>query len=64
MRLSRRPTTVLLALVVAGALAPAALAGKKWSPPPQPAPTYVAPAPTYVAPAPISTSMVDIEALR
>jgi hypothetical protein len=56
MRLSRRLTGVLLVLVCAGALAPTALAGKRKPPPPPP--------PTYVAPEPITTSMVDIEALR
>ena len=59
MRLSRRLTGVLLVLVFAGALAPTALAGKRKPPPPPPSP-----APTYVAPGPITTSMVDIEALR
>ncbi len=60
MRPPRRLTTVLLALVVAGAVAPTALAGKRNSPPAAPAP----PAPTYVAPSPITISMIDIEALR
>ena len=59
MRLSRRLTGVLLVLVFAAALAPTALAGKRKPPPPPPSP-----APTYVAPGPITTSMVDIEALR
>jgi hypothetical protein len=54
MRLSRRLTGVLLVLAVAGALAPSALA--KRNPPPT--------SPAQVAPGSISTSMVDIEALR
>ena len=60
MRPPRRLTMVLLALAVAGAVAPSALAGKKNPPPAAPAP----PAPTYVAPSPITISMIDIEALR
>jgi hypothetical protein len=61
MRLSRRLSGVLLALVLAGVLAPTALAGRKGNTAPSPAVT--APAPV-VAPAPVFTSMVDIEALR
>ena len=61
MRLSRRLTGVLLVLVLAGVIAPSALAGPRRPPPPRPLPP---PAPTYVAPEPITTSMVDIEALR
>ena len=60
MRPPRRLTIVLLALAVAGAVAPSALAGKRNPPPAEPA----LPAPTYIAPTSISTSMVDIEALR
>ena len=61
MRLSRRFAGVLLALAVAGVLAPTALAGRKGNTAPSPAVTASAP---VVAPAPLFTSMVDIEALR
>ena len=61
MRLSRRLSGVLLALAVAGVLAPTALAGKKGNA--APSPVLTAPAPV-VTPEPVFTSMVDIEALR
>jgi Tfp pilus assembly protein FimV len=72
MRLSRRLTAVLLVLVVGGALAPSALAGKKSNPAPAPTPVVApapapAPAPAVTpapAPEPVRASMVDIEALR
>ena len=61
MRLSRRLTGVLLALVLAGVLAPTALAGKRNNPAPQSQVTQ--PAPIIAAPGP-GVSMMDIEALR
>jgi hypothetical protein len=59
MRPPRRLITFLLALVVAGAIAPTALAGKR-----KPPPTAQPAAPVYVAPSPISVSLIDVEALR
>jgi hypothetical protein len=61
MRLSRRLSGALIALVLAGVLAPTALAGKKGNT--APSTVVTAPAPV-AAPAPVFTSMVDIEALR
>jgi hypothetical protein len=58
MRLSRRLACVVLALALAGALAPTALAGKKSPPALTPVSTPV------VAPSPVGASMIDIEALK
>ena len=60
MRLSRRFACVVLALALAGALAPTALAGKKRPP----APTSGSTPTTVVAPSPVGASMIDIEALK
>jgi energy-converting hydrogenase Eha subunit F len=63
MRLSRRLTGVLLALVLAGVLAPTAFAGKRNNPAPAPQTQVTQPAPTIAAPG-LGASMMDIEALR
>lgn len=60
MRLSRRLTGVLLVLVLAGALAPGALAGKR-NPPSTPAGPS---APDEVARGSASTFKVNIDALK
>lgn len=64
MRLSRRLTGVLLALALAGALAPTAVAGKRKPPPPPPPPPPTVVAPEPVAGDPYTASMIDIEALK
>jgi hypothetical protein len=64
MRLSRRLTGILLLLVLAGALAPSALAGKRRSPAPPPVVAPTAPLVSVVASEPAFVPLVDIEALR
>jgi hypothetical protein len=56
MRPSHRLTWILLALALAGTLAPGALAKRQPAPPPT--------SPTYVAPGPGAAGAVNVEALR